>query len=345
MAEELSMQLSPGDIAVGTAEDGVAVAVTAAGEEQRRLWKDIINLTYEGEREISSSKMALAAGDRGRQRRRNDNNNKGLSLRVRVDTSRSALNQGDRQRHQQASNMDDDAGECIPYSVQDQCDTGRPMCLQPSSHRSTSTMGSRTDRLQHIEVTEQEVTAKSLADAVRQGMEVPRPCASEENDKSQICPLGALFWSLTIRKCKLSCLLPVAGLLHGNSGICEINIDECAGLTLKGIECVLTEAPCLRVLAIRRCGLTRLPQLRSESVEELDISRNKIENAAGLETLFRLKKLNMAENYVHTLIDLRPLIPLGMGCIRELNLEGNPVQNIPRYDALIMEEWADAVYQ
>lgn len=159
-------------------------------------------------------------------------------------------------------------------------------------------------------------------------MEGHRPCVPEENDR------GALFLSLTIRNCKLSCLLPVTGLLYGNIGICEINIDACPGLVLKGIECILTEATCLRVLAIRRCGLTRLPQLRSESVEEPDISRNKIENAAGLETLFRLKKLDMTENRVHTLMDLRPLIPLGMGYIRELSLEGNPIQYIPRYEAL-----------
>lgn len=141
VAEELSMKLSPGVIAVGSAEDGVA----ADGEEQRRLWKDIVTLTHEGERET------ISEGDRGRQRRRNDSNNSSISLR------RYALYQGD---------MDENAGEYIPYFVQDQCNTDRLICLQPSPHRSTNTMDSRIDRLRHIEVTEQEVTAKSLADAV-----------------------------------------------------------------------------------------------------------------------------------------------------------------------------------
>ncbi|CAM9469738.1 unnamed protein product, partial [Ectocarpus fasciculatus] len=140
-----------------------------------------------------------------------------------------------------------------------------------------------------------------------------------------------LLWSLTFRQCQLASLLPVAGLLHHLDGLIGLGFHGIDRLALAGVERVLADARCLCTLTIRHCGLTRLPRLQSGSIEVLDLSNNAIESAAGLETLFRLKELNLAGNRIRTLLGLRPLVPLGTGRLRELNLESNPVQNTPRY--------------
>ncbi|CAM9825191.1 unnamed protein product, partial [Ectocarpus sp. 12 AP-2014] len=140
-----------------------------------------------------------------------------------------------------------------------------------------------------------------------------------------------LLWSLTFRQCQLESLLPVAGLLYHLDGLIGLGVHRIDGLALAGVERVLADARCLCTLTIRHCGLARLPRLQSGSIEVLDLSNNAIESAAGLETLFRLKELNLAGNRIRTLLGLRPLVPLGTGRLQELNLESNPVQNTPRY--------------
>ncbi|CAM9979126.1 unnamed protein product, partial [Pylaiella littoralis] len=137
------------------------------------------------------------------------------------------------------------------------------------------------------------------------------------------------LWVLNIWQCQLSSLLPVAGLLNHLDGLMGLRIQDVAGLALAGVERVLADARCLSTLTIHRCGLVHLPRLQSGSVEVLDLSDNAIENTSGLETLFRLKELNLAGNNVSVLTDMRSLVPLGAGCLRKLNLGGNPVRNTP----------------
>ena len=191
--------------------------------------------------------------------------------------------------------------------------------------------------IRHVVVAEQEATAFSLVDAVQAALGVYSPSSSfpdgVDNDEDLGCTRHASFWSLTIQRCQLSFLLPTTRLLHLMGRMCGMDIVECTGLILTGLEQVLVHANCLRTLTVRRCGLTRLPQLRSGSVEVLDLGENCIKSTAGLETLFRLKRLNLASNSIRNLTGLRPLIPLGIGCLRELNLHGNPVQETTRYDA------------
>ena len=141
-----------------------------------------------------------------------------------------------------------------------------------------------------------------------------------------------LLWSLLIQRCRLPSLMPVAGLLHRLNSLCSLQIHGIVGrFTLNGLERLLSDAPCLRTIALRRCGLTRLPCLESASVETLDVGDNSIKTAAGLEHLFRLTVLNMSGNNICRLMDVLPLVPLGAGCLRVLNLNGNPVQNTLRY--------------
>ncbi|CAM9336064.1 unnamed protein product, partial [Hapterophycus canaliculatus] len=140
-----------------------------------------------------------------------------------------------------------------------------------------------------------------------------------------------LLWSLVIRQCQLPSLLPVAGLLHHLDGLVSLGLHEIDGLALAGVERVLADARRLTSLTIRRCGVTRLPHLQSGSIEMIDLSDNAIEDTSGLETLFRLRKLNLSGNNLRTLLGVRSLVPLGAGSLRELILDRNPLQNSPRY--------------
>lgn len=142
-----------------------------------------------------------------------------------------------------------------------------------------------------------------------------------------------LLWCLLIRRCRLPSLMPVACLLQHLNTLCNLEIHEIlGGLALHGLERVLVDAPCLQTVTLRRCGLTKLPCLKSGAVETLDVSDNLIRTAAGLENLFRLKVLNMSGNNICRLMDVLPLVPLGAGCLRVLDLDRNPVQNTPRYE-------------
>lgn len=191
---------------------------------------------------------------------------------------------------------------------------------RPSGNALSRADNSTTD-IRRVDLIGRSVTSMSLANVVEATMGEPTTTTNDE---------VPLLWSLVIRQCQLSSLIPVAGLLHHLDGLMGLGVHEVAGLALAGVERMLADAQCLSTLTIRKCGLAHLPRLQSGSIEVLDLSDNKLESTSGLEMLFRVKELNLAGNNISTLADLRPLISLGAGCLRELNLDRNPILNIPR---------------
>lgn len=177
--------------------------------------------------------------------------------------------------------------------------------------------------IRRVDLIGRSVTSMSLGNSVEAIVGEPTTIINGE---------APLLWSLVIRQCQLFSLLPVAGLLHHLDNLTGLRVHEVAGLALAGVERVLADARCLSTLTISNCGLTHLPRLQSGSIEVLDLSDNKLDSASGLEMLFRLKELNLAGNNLSTLTDLRPLISLGAGCLRELNLDRNPIRKLPRYE-------------
>lgn len=180
-----------------------------------------------------------------------------------------------------------------------------------------------TADIRRVDLIGRSITSMSVANAVEATI---GECATTTTSEAP------LLWSLVIRQCQLSSLIPVAGLLHHLDGLMGLRVHDVPGLALAGVERVLADARCLSTLAICKCGLLFLPRLQSGSIEVLDLSDNKLGSASGLEMLFRLKELNLAGNNISTLTELRPLISLGAGCLRELILDRNPVNNIPRYE-------------
>lgn len=198
--------------------------------------------------------------------------------------------------------------------------TAAALLSRPSGNALPRVDASTSD-IRRVDLVGRSVTSISLANAVE--------ATSEPTITNGEAPL--LLWSLAIRQCQMPSLIPVAGLLHLLDGLVGLGVHEVAGLALAGVERVLADARCLSTLTIRKCDLAYLPRLQSGSIEALDLSDNKLESASGLEMLFRLQELNLAGNNMSTLEDLRPLVSLGAGCLRELNLDRNPVQNIARY--------------
>lgn len=190
----------------------------------------------------------------------------------------------------------------------------------PSLGRSTTVQNGANIIL--VKVKDQDVTSLNLARSVES--------ARGDHGHDMSTAGGLAFWSLTIHQCHLPSFLPVAGLLHHLGNLCAMEITGCSGLALAGLERVLADASCLRTLTLRSCGLLQLPPLMSGSIEVLDVSDNALKDATGIETLFRLNKLNLAGNYLCSLTDLRPLVPLGASDLQQLGLAGNPVQEVPR---------------
>ncbi|CAB1113299.1 unnamed protein product [Ectocarpus sp. CCAP 1310/34] len=222
-----------------------------------------------------------------------------------------------------------------PPNQEDEREARNEAGLLTPSKPAASGRGVSIGEIRKVDLVGQAVTSLGLADVVEATLGIPTTPAApsrhvdDTKERKDMCDL--LLWSLTFRQCQLESLLPVAGLLHHLDGLIGLGIHGTDGLALAGIERVLADARCLCTLTIRDCGLARLPRLQSGSIEVLDFSNNAIESAAGLETLFRLQELNLAGNRIRTLSDLRPLLPLGTGRLRELNLENNPVQDSPRY--------------
>lgn len=205
----------------------------------------------------------------------------------------------------------------------------------PPPRPSASGRGASPGEIRRVDLVGQSVTSLGLADVVEAALgAIPTthapPSRHFDDTRERKNMDDPLLWSLTFRQCQLESLLPVAGLLNHLDGLIGLGIHGIDRLALAGVERVLADARCLCTLTIRHCRLVRLPRLQSGSIEVLDLSNNAIESAAGLETLFRLKELNLAGNRIRTLLGLRPLVPLGTGCLRELNLKSNPVQNTPR---------------
>lgn len=218
--------------------------------------------------------------------------------------------------------------EDTPYAVQDALSPK----LRPPLHIHRRLIVS-SDNVRHIKVEGQSLTASSLADAVEGAAD-----ATAEGEDDRAADLAhrrpqnssSSSWSLAIHGCHLPSLLPVAALLDHLKFLCTLEIDGCAGISLTGLKRVLAEAPSLRGITLSRCGLSQLPVIHSGSVETLDLSNNLLKSVAGVETLVRLETLNVSGNVICELVDVRPLVPLGTGCLRELNLVGNPVQRVPR---------------
>lgn len=316
------------------AEERRKETAVVAVREQRSIRQDILDLTHEDGREtVSVLDKAHVAVD---VKVREDGNYRGIVVdregggaevyrefltgeEKTYSQKKSAERQhkrgeGGRLSPEDSANNKDALQDTLPV-VPSQT-RGGPIFLQRTTNKS--------DAICRVKLADQAVTSLSLAEAVESTLSAASSLTSAHDE--QHFP----FWSLVIGGCQLPSLLPVAGLLHYLNGLCVLEIDGCLRIALTGFERVLEDAPCLHTLTLRRCGISQLPQLQSGSVEVLDISENRIKNTAGLETLFRLKRLNMAGNCVRTLMDLRPLVPLGAGSVRELNLAGNPVQEVPR---------------
>ncbi|CAN0106393.1 unnamed protein product [Scytosiphon promiscuus] len=207
--------------------------------------------------------------------------------------------------------------------------TRREAGMSPSASPRRSSRG--TTDIQRVEVAGRAVTSMGLADVVEAQLGSPAQPWQVEDEvrRGQTQSEPPRLWSLVLRQCQLSSLLPVAGLLHHLDGLVSLGLHEIAGLALAGVERVLADARCLASLTIRRCGVTRLPRLQSGSIETLDLSDNAIEDTSGLETLFRLKELDLSGNDLRTLLGIRSLVPLGAGSLRGLKLDGNPLQSSP----------------
>lgn len=283
--------------------------------EQHSLLEDIINLTREDERETSNFLSAAVVGS--------------------VDAKR------EKSRQMTDSNTHPERGPSIARDGPAQDTKGiqgidgiHAAALQsPKSPSACPRAATSTTDIRRVDLVGQAVTSMGLADVVDATLGAPRTtcCAvSSTQPNDEVVQDTRRLWVLTIRQCQLSSLLPVAGLLHHLDGLIGLGIHDVAGLALAGVERVLAEARCLNTLTIRRCGLVHLPRLQSGSIEVLDLSDNAIENTSGLETLFRLKELNLAGNRISALADLRPLVPLGTGCLRALSLDRNSLRITPR---------------
>lgn len=131
--------------------------------------------------------------------------------------------------------------------------------------RSVGTLGQTVCR---VEMVNQDVTSLRLEQSVENAL-----LSQDATDKTSyrlqdgICSATSL-WSLSLQQCRLPSLLPVAGLLHNLSVLCSLEVNGCTGVTLTGLERVLEDAPCLRTLTLRRCGISQFqPPLASGSIE------------------------------------------------------------------------------
>ena len=283
------------------------------GGEQHILREEIMDLSRENEREMSCA----FGGKRGEETRRRVT--RGASYSVDVDI---------RDRHDTALQQRDESGDVRHPPDEQKTETrgGNHTGFEARQPRPYGSTPPRVDvssaDIRRVDLIGRSVTSMSLANAVETTTGEPGTANNSE---------APLLWTLVVRQCQLSSLIPVAGLLHHLDGLMGLRIHEVDGLALAGVERVLADAPCLSTLTICKCGLTYLPRLQSGSIEVLDLSDNQLASASGLEMLFRLKELILAGNHISTLTDLRPLISLGAGCLREFSLDRNPVTTIPRY--------------
>ena len=345
---------------------GITTTPSTSSREQHALRQDIISLAREDEREtellllstaeqeVEDTKQVGAAGAADLLGHHDDTilpaNNPTM-----MSTSTSIHSPEGRRHHhqkQQSSGRANQKGYQETDFPRERHDKGVEIVLSPTSrpeHQASVAGGAKTRKV--VAVDQLVVTASSLADTVESTLLLggaQRTTNSNStglrgiNDHNaggwQHVSMGTpLPWSLLIHRCRLHSLMPVAGLLHHLNTLYSLEIDAIlGGLALHGMERVLANASCLQTITLRRCGLTKLPCLKSGSVETLDISDNSIRTAAGLENLFRLKVLNMSGNNICRLMDVLPLVPLGAGCLRTLDLDRNPVQNSPRYEREVL---------
>lgn len=116
-----------------------------------------------------------------------------------------------------------------------------------------------------VQITNQDVTSLNLAQLVENAL-LLQGAADESRVQAGVCS-AISPWSLTFHRCRLPSLLPVAGLLDNLSKLCSLEINGCSGMVLTGLERVLEDATCLCALTLRRCGISQLPLLPSESIE------------------------------------------------------------------------------
>ena len=311
-------------------------SLLSVGGEQLTLREDILSLAREEEREMSDVlpiRGASTAKREGRGGRQGVTTCDSAAYAVNVKgTSTRAL----RRKYRQC-----DAVIASSQEVRETRGINNRECGAFQARHFQEVPPARVDEsiaadIRRVEVVGRAVTSISLASAVETTLDGPTVFTSPSglaNDEAgrQDSQRAPALWALSIRQCQLPSLIPVAGLLHNLDGLIALGIHEVDGLALAGVERVLADARCLSTLTIRRCRLSQLPRLQSGSIEVLDLGENDIESTSGLETLFRLKELNLEGNNLSTLAELRPLVPPGAGSLRELNLNNNPLQTIPRY--------------
>lgn len=360
-------RLSPGNngrllAATEIATGMTTTTTTPSSREQHALRQDIMSLAREDEREtelllLSTAehevKHAIQAGSRriaGATRLLGHHDATILP----ADSPRASMNTGVHTRERHRSLGQGRQRGCQETDIpRVRHDNEAGPVLSPTSrpdHQASSVAGTANTR-KVVVVDQLIVTASSLADTVESTLLLDGTPYATTNSSStglrgrndhkaggwqHVSKDTPLLWSLLIRRCRLPSLMPVACLLHHLNTLCNLEIHEIlGGLELHGLERVLVDAPCLQTVTLRRCGLTKLPCLKSGAVETLDVSDNLIRTAAGLENLFRLKVLNMSGNNICRLMDVLPLVPLGAGCLRVLDLDRNPVQNTPRYESKV----------
>lgn len=341
---------------------------TSSSREQHALRQDIMRLAREDERETELLLLSTAEQEVKHVKQAGSRRVAGstyllghhdttISI-LPADSPPAIVNSGHRHHHhQKQQSLGQAQGHQQEYQGMDfpRARHGNAVgpVLSPTSrpgHQASSVAGVAKAR-KVVVIDQLVVTSSSLADTVESTLLLGgAPCTTSGNSTGvrgrsdhkagggwhHVSKDSPLLWSLLIHRCRLPSLMPVAGLLHRLNTLCSLEIHGIlGGLALHGLERVLADAPCLQTVTLRRCGLKELPCLKSGSVETLDVSDNVIRTAAGLENLFRLKVLNMSGNNICRLMDVLPLVPLGAGCLRVLDLDRNSVQNTPRYEGKV----------
>ena len=363
--ERLSLGSNSRLLAATDITAGITTATTtSSSKEQHALRQDIMSLAREDERETELLLLSTAEQEVKHVKQAGSRRVAGSTYLLshhdttilQADSPRASMHTGHRHHHHQKQQSlgrgHQQEYQGAAFSRARHSDGVGPV-LSPKSrpgHQASSVAGAAKTR-KVVVIDQLVVTSSSLADTVEATLLLGgAPCTTNGNSTGlrgrsdhkagggcqHVSKDTPLLWSLLIHRCRLPSLMPVAGLLHRLNTLCSLEIDGIlGGLALHGLERVLVDAPCLQTVTLRRCGLTELPCLKSESVETLDISDNAIRTAAGLENLFRLEVLNMSGNNICRLMDLLPLVPLGAGCLRVLDLDRNSVQNTPRYEGKV----------
>lgn len=161
-----------------------------------------------------------------------------------------------------------DANTSSPIKISSQSSQQPTLQKTTRAAEDGSSVGALAQTVCRVEMVNQDVTSLRLEQSVEnalllQGAADKTSCRIQDG----VCSATSL-WSLSLQRCRLPSLLPVAGLLYNLSVLCSLEVNGCTGLILTGLERVLEDAPCLRALTLRRCGIFQFqPPLASGSIE------------------------------------------------------------------------------